>query len=83
MWGYSVFGFLTILFEKSQPGEQAYSEMLGFGDPSYSKVDFRINETRQTGAGGNHTYRVGLVQQKPSFFGKTRFLIVFCTLLFI
>ena len=33
-----VFGFLTILFEKSQPGDRAYSEMSGFGNPSYNKT---------------------------------------------
>ena len=39
-----------------------FGEVSGFGDPSYRKtmVDLRINETLQTGAVANRTYRVGL-----------------------
>ena len=44
--GYLVFGFLTILFETSQPEDRSsidrdastYSEMSGFGDPSYRRT---------------------------------------------
>ena len=32
------FGFFTILFEKVQPEDHTYSEMSGFGDPSYRKT---------------------------------------------
>ena len=49
------------MFETSQSGNHTHSEMSRFGDPSYGKtiVDFRINETPQTGAVANRTYRAG------------------------
>ena len=33
-----VCGFLTILFEKSQSGSHSYSEVSGFGNPSYRRT---------------------------------------------
>ncbi len=54
--GYSVFGFLTILLEKLQPGDRPCRGLSGFGNPSHSKtmVHFRITYTLPM-----HMYRLG------------------------